>query len=116
MTRKLHANSSKCASSWYAIERRPGNDPDQPQCPPDRVFPQVAGEEVTIDLTNVARQVRGFYNSGPSTADGCAQMAYKCVTSPTDYPINDGAFRSVHVPPLLGRGNQGTTQALIDEK
>jgi len=45
----------------------------------------------------VARQVRGFYNSGPSTAYGCAQMAYKCVTSPTDYPINDGAFRSLKV-------------------
>jgi N-methylhydantoinase B len=57
----------------------------------------VAGDEMTIDLTNVARQVRGFYNSGPSTAYGCAQMAYKCVTSPTDYPINDGAFRSLHV-------------------
>ena len=28
-------------------------------------------------------------------------MAYKCITSPTDYPINDGAFRSlkVIVPP-----------------
>src|SRR5690242_15385244 len=24
-------------------------------------------------------------------------MAYKCVTSPTDYPINDGAFRSLKV-------------------
>jgi N-methylhydantoinase B len=57
----------------------------------------VAGDEMTIDLTNVARQVRGFYNSGPSTAYGCAQMAYKCVTSPTDYPINDGAFRSLKV-------------------
>ena len=57
----------------------------------------VAGDEMTIDLTNVSRQVRGFYNSGPSTAYGCAQMAYKCITSPTDYPINDGAFRSLKV-------------------
>src|SRR6516165_3343663 len=28
---------------------------------------------------------------------GCAQVAYKCITSPTDYPINDGAFRSLKV-------------------
>jgi N-methylhydantoinase B len=64
---------------------------------PIRVRVEVAGDEMTIDLTNIARQVRGFYNSGPSTAFGCAQMAYKCVTSPTDYPINDGAFRSLKV-------------------
>jgi N-methylhydantoinase B len=64
---------------------------------PIKVKVEVSGEEMTIDLTNVSRQVRGFYNSGPSTAYGCAQMAYKCVTSPTDYPINDGAFRSLKV-------------------
>jgi N-methylhydantoinase B len=64
---------------------------------PIKVRVEVAGDEMTIDLTHVARQVRGFYNSGPSTAFGCAQMAYKCVTSPTDYPINDGAFRSLKV-------------------
>src|SRR5262245_14024702 len=57
----------------------------------------VKGDEMTIDLTKVSRQVRGFYNSGPSTAIGCAQMAYKCITSPTDYPINDGSFRSLKV-------------------
>jgi N-methylhydantoinase B len=64
---------------------------------PIKVKVVVAGDEMTIDLTNVSRQVRGFYNSGPSTAIGCAQMAYKCITSPTDYPINDGAFRSLKV-------------------
>src|SRR5215469_476730 len=64
---------------------------------PIKVRVEVAGDEMTIDLTNVSRQVRGFYNSGPSTAFGCAQMAYKCITSPTDYPINDGAFRSLRV-------------------
>jgi len=64
---------------------------------PIKVKVEVRGEEMTIDLTHVSRQVRGFYNSGPSTAYGCAQMAYKCVTSPTDYPINDGAFRSLKV-------------------
>ena len=59
------------------------------------------GEEITIDLTGVSPQVRGFFNSGPSTGYSCAQVAYKCITSPTDYPINDGSFRSlkVIVPP-----------------
>ncbi len=62
---------------------------------------EVAGEEMTIDLTDVSRQVRGFYNSGITTAYACSQVAYKCITSPTDYPINDGSFRSLKtvIPP-----------------
>jgi N-methylhydantoinase B len=64
---------------------------------PIRVKVVVKGEELTIDLSHIARQVRGFFNSGPSTSIGLAQMAYKCITSPTDYPINDGSFRSLKV-------------------
>jgi N-methylhydantoinase B len=61
----------------------------------------VKGDEMTIDFTEVSKQVRGFYNSAMTTGFGCAQVAYKCITSPTDYPINDGAFRSltVIIPP-----------------
>src|SRR5499426_260953 len=68
---------------------------------PIRVRVEVTGEEMTVDLTNVSKQVRGFYNSGMTTGYACAQVAYKCLTSPTDYPINDGSFRSlkVIVPP-----------------
>ena len=68
---------------------------------PIRVKVTVAGEEMTIDLSDVSRQVRGFYNSGITTGYACAQVAYKCLTSPTDYPINDGSFRSLKtiVPP-----------------
>jgi N-methylhydantoinase B len=68
---------------------------------PIRVKVTVAGDELTIDLTDVSHQVRGFYNSGITTGYGCAQVAYKCLTSPTDYPINDGSFRSLKtiVPP-----------------
>jgi N-methylhydantoinase B len=50
---------------------------------------------MTIDLSEVSQQVRGFYNSGQSTGYGCTQVAYKCLTSPTDYPVNDGSFRSL---------------------
>src|SRR5260370_9264437 len=68
---------------------------------PIRVRVEVKGEEMTIDLTEVSRQVRGFYNSGITPGHACAQVAYKCLTSPTDYPINDGSFRSLKtiVPP-----------------
>ena len=53
------------------------------------------GDRMTIDLTGVSPQVRGFYNSGPSTGISCAQVAYKCLTSATDYPINEGSFRAL---------------------
>ncbi len=45
--------------------------------------------------------MRGFYNSGITTGYACAQVAYKCLASPTDYPINDGSFRplTVIIPP-----------------
>jgi N-methylhydantoinase B len=68
---------------------------------PIRVRVVVAGDEMTIDLSEVSKQVRGFYNSGITTGHACAQVAYKCLTSPTDYPINDGSFRSLEtiVPP-----------------
>src|SRR5437762_8569887 len=55
------------------------------------------GEEMTIDLSQMSPQVRGFYNSGATTGYSCAQVAYKCRTSPTDYPINEGSFRPLRV-------------------
>jgi N-methylhydantoinase B len=55
------------------------------------------GDEMTVDLSEVSPQVMGFFNSGPSTGHSCAQVAYKCLTSPTDYPINDGSFRALKV-------------------
>ncbi|HEY6344329.1 MAG TPA: hydantoinase B/oxoprolinase family protein [Bryobacteraceae bacterium] len=64
---------------------------------PLRVRVIVEGEELTIDLTELSRQVRGFYNSGMTTGHACAQVAYKCLTSPTDYPINEGSFRPLKV-------------------
>jgi len=54
-------------------------------------------DQMTIDLSEVSAQVRGFYNSGATTGYSCAQVAYKCLTSPTDYPINEGSFRSLKV-------------------
>jgi N-methylhydantoinase B len=55
------------------------------------------GDEMAIDLSQVSPQVRGFYNSGATTGYSCAQVAYKCLTSPSDYPINEGSFRPLKV-------------------
>jgi N-methylhydantoinase B len=68
---------------------------------PIRVRVVVDRDEMTVDLSEVSKQVRGFYNSGITTGHACAQVAYKCITSPRDYPINDGSFRSLKtiVPP-----------------
>src|SRR6187397_2286779 len=70
---------------------------------PVKVKVTVHGDEITIDLTDVSKQVRGFYNSAITTGYACAQVAYKCITSPTDYPINDGSFRSLKVIIPSGR-------------
>ena len=85
---------------------------------PIRVRVTVTGDAMTVDLTNVARQVRGFYNSGITTGHACAQVAYKCLTSPTDYPINDGSFRSLKtiVPPgRVVSATRAGADALVDD-
>ncbi len=64
---------------------------------PIRVKVIKQGDEMTIDLSGISPQVTGYFNSGPSTGYSCAQVAYKCLTSPTDYPINEGSFRSLKV-------------------
>jgi len=69
---------------------------------PIKVRVEVRGEEMTIDLSDVSKQVRGFYNSGFTTGIACAQVAYKCLTTPTDYPVNDGSFRSLKVIMPMG--------------
>src|SRR4051794_36047695 len=69
---------------------------------PIRVKVTVSGDEMTVDLSDVSKQVRGFYNSGFTTGIACAQVAYKCLTTPTDYPVNDGSFRSLKVIMPMG--------------
>jgi N-methylhydantoinase B len=68
---------------------------------PIKVRVVVKDDELTVDLTDVSHQVRGFYNSGITTGLACSQVAHKCIASPTDYPINDGSFRNLRaiVPP-----------------
>ncbi len=62
---------------------------------PIRVKVTVKGDEMTVDLSGVSPQVKGFYNSNAGVA--CAQVAFKCLALPGDYPINDGGFRPLKV-------------------
>ena len=78
---------------------------------PIKVRVEVKGDEVTVDLSDVSKQVRGFYNSGITTGTACAQVAFKCLTSPTDYPINDGSFRNLKVIVPPGRVISATRPA-----
>ncbi|MEE2971239.1 MAG: hydantoinase B/oxoprolinase family protein [Pseudomonadota bacterium] len=70
---------------------------------PIKVRVEVSGDELTVDLSEVSQQVRGFYNSGVTTGHACAQVAFKCLTSPVDYPLNEGAFRNLHVIIPMGK-------------
>jgi N-methylhydantoinase B len=78
---------------------------------PIKVRVIVKGDAMTIDLSDVSKQVRGFYNSGITTGHACSQVAYKCLTSPQDYPINDGSFRSLKVIVPPGRVVSATRPA-----
>ncbi|MFT5449276.1 MAG: N-methylhydantoinase B [Gammaproteobacteria bacterium] len=64
---------------------------------PIRVKVTVTGQRMVIDLTDMSEQVRGFFNSGETAGRSCCQVAFKCLTSPLDYPINDGSFRALDI-------------------
>jgi len=62
-----------------------------------RVRVVVGGGRMTVDLSGVADQVRGFYNSGITAGRSCAQVAFKCLVAPQDLPINDACFRALDI-------------------
>jgi N-methylhydantoinase B len=70
---------------------------------PIRVRVTVAGDRMTVDLSEVSKQVQGFYNSGITAGRSCCQVAFKCLTSALDLPINDGAFRALDIVLPPGR-------------
>ena len=70
---------------------------------PIRVKVEVKGDTMTIDLTDVSRQVQGFYNSGMTAGLACCQVAFKCLTAGLDMPINDGTFRPLNIILPSGR-------------
>lgn len=64
---------------------------------PIKVRVVVQDESLTVDLSEVSPQVAGFFNSGHAAGVSAAQVAFKCLTSPSELPINDGAFRPLRV-------------------
>jgi N-methylhydantoinase B len=70
---------------------------------PIRVKVEVNADRMTVDLTEVSKQVGGFYNSGATAGLSCCQVAFKCLTSPLDMPINEGQFRALDVVLPPGR-------------
>ena len=61
----------------------------------------VEGDDMTIDLSEVSRQVTGYFNSGATAGRSAAEVAFKCVTAPLWLPINHGSFTplKVNLPP-----------------
>ena len=70
---------------------------------PIKVRVTITGDRMTVDLTDVSKQVQGFYNSGITAGRSCCQVAFKCLTSALELPINDGAFRALDIVLPPGR-------------
>ena len=70
---------------------------------PIKVRVTVAGDRMTVDLSEVSKQVQGFYNSGITAGYSCCQVAFKCLTSALDLPINEGQFRALDIVLPPGR-------------
>src|SRR4051794_24881601 len=63
----------------------------------------VEDDEMTVDLSGVGSQVVGYFNSGPTAGRSAAEVAFKSLTTPLHLPINDGAFRPLHIVLPPGR-------------
>lgn len=79
------------ASAWMDDD---GQDIDRPVRLDISVT--VAGEELTVDFSDIAEQVKGPLNSGKSGGVAAARVAFKALTLPT-HPVDEGAFRNLHV-------------------
>ena len=59
-----------------------------------KVTVTIAGEEMTVDYSDMNPQVPTPLNSGFSGGLAAARVAFKCLTMP-DAPVNEGCFRSL---------------------
>src|SRR5262249_47152539 len=69
---------------------------------PIRVRVVVEGDEMTVDLSEVSKQVRGFNNSATPTGHACGRVPYKALPPPRDYPNSGGSFRGFKPLPPPG--------------
>jgi N-methylhydantoinase B len=63
---------------------------------PVRIVVRVRGEEMTVDFSGVADQVKGPINCGPSGGIAAARVAFKALTLPS-HPVDEGCFRPLQV-------------------
>jgi len=63
---------------------------------PIKVRVAVAGDELSIDFSEVADQVPGFINCGSSGGMAAARVAFKALTAP-HREVNEGSFRALKV-------------------
>jgi N-methylhydantoinase B len=64
---------------------------------PIKVRVVIEGDQMTVDLSEVSPEVAGYFNSGTTAGRSAAQVAFKAITSPTEFPINDGSLRAVDI-------------------
>lgn len=70
---------------------------------PIEVAVTVDGDQMTVDLSRISPQVAGYFNSGAAAGRSASQVAFKCLTTPLQMPINEGAFRPLAVVLPAGR-------------
>ncbi len=81
----------------YKAESFMDNDgQDLQKTVPIRVTVRVHGEEMTVDFSEVADQVKGPINCGISGGIAAARVAFKALTLPS-HPVDEGCFRSLKV-------------------
>lgn len=77
------------------------------------VIVRVAGDEMTVDFSGVADQVRGSINSGRfGGATTAARIAFKFLCAPHE-PSNDGSYRPLHVEIPDGKFLSASGQAAM---
>ncbi|HLG72845.1 MAG TPA: hydantoinase B/oxoprolinase family protein, partial [Chloroflexota bacterium] len=70
---------------------------------PVKVKVLVEGDQMTVDLSDMSPQVAGYFNSGVTAGRSAAEVAFKCLTSPTLLPINHGSFTPLNIILPMGR-------------
>ena len=87
-----------------------GVDLNQPV--PLKVKVQVAGNEMTVDFSEISNQVKGSINSGESGAVAAARVAFKCLVTPFS-AIDEGCFRPLKIVIPAGKILSATPPAPV---
>lgn len=68
---------------------------------PVKVKVIIEGSNMTMDLSESSKQVKGSPNSGLAAGISACRVAFKCITTPF-LPVNQGSFKPLHVNLPLG--------------